>query len=165
MGPDSPAGWGFAAYTSTSPFEEHLVVTDDWSISYGMVKTTPLDVNGIVPLHDSNNTGAVRAIIELFDYVLYYSLLPSGSEVRVFIDSEYVIRSLLGDQLPSTHHQLVELAQQYFPALRTTHSVQLVKVSSHIGIPGKRGLHLWIPRSFLLPTRSISFSTRNRLQF
>ena len=65
-----------------------------------------------------------------------YSLLPSGSEVRVFIDSQYVIRSLLGDQLPSTHHQLVERAQQYFTALRTTHSVQLVKVSSHIGIPG-----------------------------
>ena len=84
-----------------------------------MVKTTPLHVN---------------VITELFDYILYYSHL--GSDVRVFIDSQYVIRSLLGDQLPSTHHQLVELAQQYFTALRDTHSVQLVKVSSHIGIPG-----------------------------
>ena len=135
-----------------------------------MVKTTPLDVNVIVPLDCSNNTGEMRAITELFDYILYYSLLPSGSEIRVFIDSEYVIRSLLGDQLLSTHHQLVELAQQCVTALRTTHSMQLVKVSSHIGIAGneladplsKTGVST---RSFLLPTHSISFSTRNRLQF
>ena len=65
-----------------------------------MAKTTPLDVNVIAPLDGSINTGE----IELFDYTLYYSLLPSGSEVRVFIDSQYVIRALLGDQLPSTHH-------------------------------------------------------------
>ena len=43
---------------------------------------------------------------------------------------------MLGDQLPSTHHQLVELAQQYFTAFRTIHSVHSVQVSSHIGIPG-----------------------------
>ena len=96
----------------------------------------PLDANVIVPLDGSNNTGEMKAIIELFDYILYCSHLPSGSEVRVFIDSQYVIRSLLGDQLPSTRHQLVELAQQYFTTLRTIHSVHLVKASSHIGIPG-----------------------------
>ena len=96
----------------------------------------PLDANVIAPLDGSNNTGEMKAIIELYDYIFYYSHLPSGSGVRVFIDSQYVIRSLLGDQLPSTHHQLVELAQQYFTALRTIHSVHLVNVSSHIGIPG-----------------------------
>ena len=133
-----------------------------------MVKTAPRDVNVIAPLDGSNNTREMRAIIELFDYVLYYSHLPSGSEARVFIDLQYVIRSLLGDQLPS-----VELAQQYFTALRTTHSVQLVKVSSHIGFPGneladalaKRGVSAEIPRAFLLSTHQISFSTRTRLQF
>ena len=64
-------------------------------------------------------TGEMRAIIELFDYFLYYSDLPHGSSVKIFIDSSYVIRSLSGDQIPSTHHQLVELVQQYSTALRT----------------------------------------------
>ena len=133
-----------------------------------MVKTMPLDANVIAPLEGSNNTGEMKAI-GLFDYILYYSHLPSGSEVRVFLDAQYVIRSLLGDQLPSTHHQLVELAQQYFTALRTVHSVQLVKaykVSSHSRRPRQqRRLCIWIPRAFLLSTHQISFSTRNRLQF
>ena len=124
------------AYTSISPFSEHLNVTNDWVISHGMVKTTPLDANAAAPLDGSSNTGEIRAIIELFDYILYYSTLRLGSELRIFIVSQYVIRSLLGDQLPSTHHQLVELAQQYFIALRTIHLVYLIKVSSHIGIPG-----------------------------
>ena len=79
---------------------------------------------------------ALRILIELFDYILYYSMLPPASEVRRFIDSKYVIRSSQGDQLPSTHYQLVELAQQYFAALRAQHFVILDKVSSHIGIPG-----------------------------
>ena len=136
VGPDSPAGWGFATYVSTSPFSDHLEVANDWTLSYGMVKTMPLDASVLVPLDGSKNTGEMKAIIELFDYVLCYSHLPLGSEVRILIDSQYVIRSLLGDQLPSTHHQLVELAQQYFTALRTIHYVQLVKVSSHVGVPG-----------------------------
>ena len=78
----------------------------------------------------------MRAVIELFDYILYYSQLPHGSTVEIFIDSSYVLRSLTGDQLPSTHHQLVELALQYYTALRTVFKVVLHKVSSHIGIPG-----------------------------
>ena len=53
----------------------------------------PLDSNVIAPLDGSNNTGEMKAIIEVFDYILRYSDLPSGSEVRVFIDSQYVIRS------------------------------------------------------------------------
>ena len=165
---------GFAAYTSTSPFDEHLEVTSDWIISYGMVKTAPLDVNVIAPLDGSKSTGEMKSIIELFDYI--FSHLLSGSEVRVFIDSQYVIRSLLGDQLPSTHHshQLVELAQQYFTALRTNDSVQLVKVSSHIGIPGneladalaKRGVSTYgslgrfsFPRTRSLSTPEIGYNS------
>ena len=51
-------------------------------------------------------------------------------------NSTHVIRTLQGDQLPSTHHQLVELSLQYFTALRTCYQINLHKVSSHIGIPG-----------------------------
>ena len=78
----------------------------------------------------------MRAIIELFDYIPYYSSLPHGSTVDIFIDSTYVIRSLQGDQLPFTHHQLVELALQYYTALRTVCKVTLHKVPSHVSIPG-----------------------------
>ena len=66
------------------------------------MKNTPLDEHALVPLDGSNNTGEMRAIIELFDFILYYSHLPHGSTIEVFIDSTYVIRSLQGDQLPST---------------------------------------------------------------
>ena len=101
-----------------------------------MVKATPFHSNVVAPIDGSNNTGEMRAVIELFDYILHYSALPQASELRIFIDSQYVIRSLLGDQPPSTHHQLVELALQYFTALRTQHFVVLIQVSSHIGILG-----------------------------
>ena len=102
-----------------------------------MVKTTPLDEHALVPLDGSSNTGEMRAIIELFDYSLCYSSsLPHGSTVNIFIDSTYVIRSLQGDQLPSTHHQLVELALQYYTALRAVFKVALHRVPSHVGIPG-----------------------------
>ena len=101
-----------------------------------MVKTTPLDENALVPLDGSDNTGEMRAIIELVDYILYYSQLPHGSTIDIFIDSTNVIRSLQGDQLPSTHHQLLELTQQYYTALRAVYKVELRKVPSHIGIPG-----------------------------
>ena len=101
-----------------------------------MVKTTPLDEHALVPLDGSNNSVEMRASIELFDYILFYSHIPLSAEIDIFIDSSYVIRSLQGDQLPCTHHQLVELAQEYFTALRSIHKVTLHKVSSHIGIPG-----------------------------
>ena len=133
VGPDNPAGWGFTLYTSESLFLSH--VDHNWLCSFGMVKTTPLDDQALVPLDGSNNTGEMRAIIELFDYILYYSSLPHGSTVDIFIDSTYVIRSLQGDQLPSTHHQLVDLALQYYTALRTVFKVVLHKVPSHVGIP------------------------------
>ena len=125
----------------------------------------PIDASAPVPLDGSNNTGDMKAVIELFDYILYYSQLPMRSEVRVFTDSQYVLRSLLGDQLPSTHHQLVDLAQQYFTALRTINFAQLVKVSFHISVPGselsalaRRGVSSFgsIGRFSTTPTTSLS---------
>ena len=136
VGPDNPARWVFSLYVSTSPFTAHLPVDDSWICSYGQVKNSPLDANVITPVDGSNNTGEMQTIIELFDYILHYSHLPHGSSVKIFIDSTYVIRSLNGDQIPSTHHQLVELAQQYYTALRTVFYVELLKVPSHVGIPG-----------------------------
>ena len=53
--PDNPAGWGFAAYTGTSPFEVHLEVANDWKISYGNVKTMPLDANIIFIWNGENH--------------------------------------------------------------------------------------------------------------
>ena len=136
VGPDNPAGWGFALYVTDSYPNSHSALNDSWICSYGQVKNSPLDANVINPVDGSNNTGEMWAIIELFDYILFYSDLPHGSSVIINIDSTYVIRSLRGDQLPSTHHQLVELAQQYYTALRTVYYVDLVKVPSHVGIPG-----------------------------
>ena len=69
VGPDKSAGWGFALYTSESPFSSHLAVNNNWLCSFGMVKTTPLDEHALVPLDGSNNTGEMRAIIEIFDYI------------------------------------------------------------------------------------------------
>ena len=136
VGPDNPAGWGFALCISSSYTGTHPPVTDSWTCSSGQVKNSPLDENVINPVDGSNNTGEMRAIIELFDYLRYYSDLPHGSTVVTHIDSTYVIRSLRGDQLPSTHHQLVELAQQYYTALRAIYHAELVKVPSHVGVPG-----------------------------
>ena len=136
IGPDNPAGWGFALYISHIPFISHIPVDEHWSSSYGRVKNIPIDEHALAPLDGSNNTGEMRAIIELFDFILFYSYLPQGSTIEVFIDSTYVIRILQGDQFPSTRHQLVELSLQCFTALRTIYKINLHKVSSHIGIPG-----------------------------
>ena len=136
VGPDNLAGWGFALYFSDSYPDSHSSVNDSWICSYGQIQNSPLDANIVNPVDGSNNTGEMRAIIELFDYILFYFDLPRGSSVIIHIDSTYVIRSLRGDQLPSTHHQLVELAQQYYTALRAVYYVDLVKVPSHVGIPG-----------------------------
>ena len=114
VGPDNRAGWGFALHLSTSYTGTHSAVDGSWICSHGQVKNSPLDENILNPVDGSNNTGEMRAVVELFDYILYYSGLPHGSAVAIHIDSTYVIRSLRGDQPPSTHHQLVELAQQHF---------------------------------------------------
>ena len=81
-----------------------------WEISYGPVKTTPTDVTILPEVWVSNNTGELKALIELFDYLLYYANLPSRSDVTIYTDSECAMRLILGDSLPNTHHQLVTLA-------------------------------------------------------
>ena len=103
VGPDNPAGWGFSLYISSSSFTTHQPVDDNWLCSHGQVKNSPLDAQVLTPVDGSNNTGEMRAVIELFDYILHYSHLPHGSFVKIFIDSTYVIRSLNGDQIPSTY--------------------------------------------------------------
>ena len=134
VSPDNPAGWGFAAMSSDTPTEPSQDTC--WEISYGPVKTTPTDVTILPEVWGSNNTGELKALIELFDYLLYYANLPSRSDITIYTDSEYAMRLILGDSLPNTHHQLVTLAQQYFTALRTLHHVTLSKVAGHSGIIG-----------------------------
>ena len=134
VSPDNPAGWGFAAMSSDTPAEP----TQDtcWEVSYGPVKTTPTDITILPEVWGSNNTGELKALIELFDYLLRYANLPPRSDITIYTDSEYAMRLILGDSLPNTHHQLVTLAQQYYTALRTLHHVTLSKVEGHSGVIG-----------------------------
>ena len=134
VSPDNPAGWGFAAMSSDTPAEPTQKTC--WEVSYGPVKTTPTDITILPEVWDSNNTGELKALIELFDYLLYYANLPPRSDITIYTDSEYAMRLILGDSLPNTHHQLVTLAQQYYTALRTLHHVTLSKVAGHSGIIG-----------------------------
>ena len=98
------------------------------------VKTNPTDT--VHPLPGSSNTGELKAIIELFDYLLYYSPFSETDQLTIYTDSQYVISILQGDALPVTHHQLVPVAQKYYTAIRCKYRTTLLKVSSHIGIPG-----------------------------
>ena len=147
VSPDNPAGWGFAAMSSDTPTEPSQDTC--WEVSYGPVKTTPTDITVLPEVWGSNNTGELKALIELFDYLLYYANLPSRSAITIYTDSEYAMRLILGDSLPNTHHQLVTLSQQYFTALRTLHHVTLSKVAGHSGVIGneladslaKKGVH------------------------
>ena len=85
-----------------------------WEVSYGPVKTSPTDAHVLPDVWGSNNTGELKALIELFDYLLYYANLPLRSDIAIFTDSDYAMRLILGDSFPNTHQQLVALAQQYF---------------------------------------------------
>ena len=78
----------------------------------------------------------ILELVELFDYLLYYANYPRGSRIIVYTDSQYARDLLLGSSIPTSHPQLVHLAQQYFVALRTQYHVDLRKVPSHVGIPG-----------------------------
>ena len=84
----------------------------------------------------SNNTGELRAVIELFDYLLYYSPMSRGDSVVVYTDSQYVLSLLQGSSLPTTHTQLVSLAQQYYTACRAQFRLSIQKVPGHHGVPG-----------------------------
>ena len=116
---DNPAGWGFALVYD-HPLDVHLPAAAPWQCSFGPLRSNPQSVEGLSV--GSNNTGELRAIIELFDFLLYHSTLGPGDSVVVYTDSQYVLDLLNGSSLPSTHPQLVNLAQQYFTALRVQFS-------------------------------------------
>ena len=84
VSPNNPSGWGFALCTSAAAFTRHLPVSSAWLSFHGLVKTSPLDEHVLLPLDGSNITEEMRAIIELVDYILYYSQLPPGSRVIVY---------------------------------------------------------------------------------
>ena len=130
---DNPAGWGFALTISESS-AVHPQIDQTWKQSWGPVKTNPADI--VHPLLGSNNTGELKALIELFDYLLYHSPFPEVDQLTVYTDSQYAISVLQGDALPVTHHQLVTVAQKYYTAVPCKYRTILLKVSSHTGIPG-----------------------------
>ena len=101
---------------------------------YGPVKASPLPAEG--PLPGSNNTGELKALIEQFDYLLYYSEIAVGSSIAIYTDSSYARNLILGSSLPASHLLLVSLAQQYYAALRCILHVKLLSVPAHEGIPG-----------------------------
>ena len=143
---DNPAGWGFTLFSGQS-LPPHPAVNADWLQSWGKVRSEPTIF--LPELPGSNNTGELKALIELFDYLLYFSDFQKGDMVIIYTDSQYAQSLLLGSSTPVAHHQLVILAQQYFTALRTVYRVHLLKVPSHEGIPGneladrlaKKGVH------------------------
>ena len=103
----------------------HPSVTEDWITSWGKVRSEPTTY--LPELPGSNNTGELKALIELFDYLLYYSNFHKGDSVIIYTDSQYALSLLLGSSTPVAHHQLVVLAQQYYTALPIYYRVQLLK--------------------------------------
>ena len=65
--PDSPAGWGFAVTYDTSPIF-NPGPSRTWQTSRGAVKSQPTDDSILPEVYGSNNTGELRALIELFDF-------------------------------------------------------------------------------------------------
>ena len=80
--------------------------------------------------------GELRAVIELFDYLLYHSCLARGDTVVVHTDSQYVLSLLQGSSLPTTHPQLVSLAQQYYTDCPTQFRLFVQRVPGHHAVPG-----------------------------
>ena len=60
----NPAGLGFVV-THGYPEDEHPPASAEWTGSWGPVKSDPQSIEGLSV--SSNNTGELRAIIELFD--------------------------------------------------------------------------------------------------
>ena len=85
---DNPAGWGFA-FVYDQPIDSHPPASAPWQCSFGPLRSNPQSVEGLSV--GSNNTGELRAIIELFDFLLFYSALNPGDQVMVYTDSHYVI--------------------------------------------------------------------------
>ena len=77
-----------------------LLASAEWIGSWGPIKSDPQSVEGLSV--GSNNTGELRAIIELFDYLLYYAPISNGDTVVIHTDSQYVLSLLQGSSLPAT---------------------------------------------------------------
>ena len=135
VGPDNPAGWGFAVTYDTSPILNPRPPRT-WHTSRGPVRSQPTDDSILPEVYGSNNTGELRALIKLFDFLLHCNQLPRGSQINIHTDSQYAMRLVLGDSVPTTHHRLVSLAQQYFTAVRALYRATLYKVEAHVGIYG-----------------------------
>ena len=65
VGPDNPAGWGFALTMDTSSIVNPGPARQ-WLTSRGPVKTQPTDDSILLEIYGSNNTVELRALIELF---------------------------------------------------------------------------------------------------
>ena len=87
------------------------------------------------PIIQENPTNP-KALIELFDFLLYLSPFQTEDSVTLDTDSQYALSLLMGSSIPATHHQLFVFAQHYFTALRCCYKVKILKVPSHEGIPG-----------------------------
>ena len=129
---DNPAGWGFAITVHSA--DVHPPLASTWVVSYGSVRANPL--SGHDPVVGSNNTGELKGLIELFDYLLHYTSYAIGTSIIIYTDSQYAADLLRGSSVPNSHPQLVALSQKYFTALRTQYNVALRKIPSHKGIPG-----------------------------
>ena len=81
---DNPAGWGFALVYD-HPLNSHPPASAPWQCSFGPLRSNPQSVECLSV--GSNNTGEFRAIIELFDFLLYYSTLSQGDNIVVYTDS------------------------------------------------------------------------------
>ena len=90
---DNPAGWGFALTLSGST-TQHPPTDATWHQAWGPVKTIPTDI--VHPLPGSNNTGELKAIIGLFDYLLYYS---------PFSETDQLTRGCVAGNTPSAGHR------------------------------------------------------------
>ena len=78
---DNPAGWGYTL-TLQKDAIGHPIPDDTWIQAWGPVKTTPTDI--VHPLPGSNNTGELKAIIELFDLLLYYPPFPDVYQLTIY---------------------------------------------------------------------------------
>ena len=120
---------------------------DTWIRAWRRVRTNPTEV--LHPRPGSNNTGELKALTELFDFFLFHSPYPGLVQLVVYTDSQYVLSVVQGDARPTTPHQLVSRGQKHYTAVRRKYRATVLKISSHVGIPGneladslaKRGIH------------------------
>ena len=85
----NPAGWGFVVSPVMEQFVHHPFPTAGWVSSQGRVRANPDSAEYAGAAIASNNTAELQALLELFDYLLYYAMLPVGQTIHVYTDSQY----------------------------------------------------------------------------